>query len=274
MRTALLVLLMLTFASPLYAISLNGAGSLMTLSDAWGQRRLIGSSTSSIGPPSGLSKSEKAEWTIGVIVASSEMCGYYSKAADVRAFMKPSPHFQKALSQMNRFHFAKGCGKYEGYLDEILDGKNYWEQQVKSAYVERPTDDLLSRAEQGDAEAHYILGQNYRDGKNVKMSVAEARRWYLKAAESGHSKAQYEIGYFYERGRSVDKDLHEACYWYRKAAAQGNARAQYKVGLFYEQGWVTQKDLEAAQNWYWKAALQRHAFAGVSFRRLQEMAKE
>ena len=175
MRTALLVLVILTFASPLHAISLNGAGSLMTLSDAWGQRRLIGSSTSSIGPPSGLSKSEKAEWTIGVIVASSEMCGYYSKAADVRAFMKPSPHFQKALSQMNRFHFAKGCGKYEGYLDEILDGKNYWEQQVKSAYVERPTDDLLLRAEQGDAEAQYALGLKSEEGVGAIKDVFKAR---------------------------------------------------------------------------------------------------
>jgi TPR repeat protein len=130
-------------------------------------------------------------------------------------------------------------------------------------------EDILSRAEQGDAEAQYTLGNNYHFGIGVKKDVVKARRWYLKTAENGHSEAQYDIGYNYEKGRFVSKSLNKAFNWYRKAAAQANARAQYKIGLFYEQGWSVQKDLEEALEWYKKAASQGHALAGMSLDRLQ-----
>lgn len=271
MRIVLLVLTLLAFASPLHAYSLSGLGALVAPPD---QKWLIGSQTSSIAPPSGLSKTEKTEWKIGVIVAAGEMCGYYAKAAEVSSFMKLSPHFKQALTQMNRFHFVKGCGSYGGYLDDVLAQKSYWERHVKLTYRKVEKNDLLSRAEHGDAAAQYTLGQNYAAGYGVQMSSAEARSWFLKAAENGHPEAQYKTGVYYEKGHTVGKNQHEALRWYRKAAAQKNARAQYKVGLFYEQGWVIQKDLEEARNWYRKAASQGHAFAGVSLRRLREKTTE
>ena len=136
MRIGLFLLVLLTFASPLHAVTLGGLGALIAPPD---QKWLIGSQTSSIGPPSGLSDNEESEWRIGVIVASGEMCGYYAKAAEVRSFMKLSPHFQQALIQMNRFKFAKGCGSYGGYLDKILAQKNDWEKHIKTTYLKQAT---------------------------------------------------------------------------------------------------------------------------------------
>lgn len=149
-----------------------------------------------------------------------------------------------------------------------------YEKRATTANIADPSqeevvDDLSARAEQGDAVAQYILGQNYLSGNGVQRSTAEARRWYLRAAENGHSEAQYEIGYLYERGRSVGKDQDVALNWYRKAAAQENVRAQFKIGLFYEQGWAVLQDLDEALVWYRKAANQGHALAVTVLDRLQ-----
>ena len=50
----------------------------------------------------------------------------------------------------------------------------------------------LSRplAEQGDAEAQYMLADMYDEGHGVPQDDAEAIKWYLKAAEQGHADAQ------------------------------------------------------------------------------------
>src|SRR5882724_3270144 len=41
------------------------------------------------------------------------------------------------------------------------------------------------RAEQGEADAQYSLGNSYRKGEGVPRDYAEAVRWYGKAAEQG-----------------------------------------------------------------------------------------
>ena len=143
---------------------------------------------------------------------------------------------------------------------------------VEQQQEKKNLDDLSSRAEQGDADAQYTLGNNYKTGIGVQRDIFEARRWHLRAAENGHSEAQYEIGYSYEKGRFVSKDLDVSLSWYKKAAAQENARAQFKVGLFYKEGWAVPKDLDEALNWYKKAASKGHALAGMSLDRLQTVA--
>ncbi len=44
-------------------------------------------------------------------------------------------------------------------------------------------------AEQGDANAHYLLGTMYADGKGVPQDSAEAMKWYRLAAEQGYAAA-------------------------------------------------------------------------------------
>ena len=86
--------------------------------------------------------------------------------------------------------------------------------------------DLLKKAEQGDAQAQYNLGECYADGAGVAKDVAEAVKWYRKAAEQGHAPAQNALGWCYANGEGVTKDVHEAVKWYRKAADQKHEKAQ------------------------------------------------
>ena len=44
-------------------------------------------------------------------------------------------------------------------------------------------------AEQGDAEAQFLLGECYRDGKGVPQDLTEAKRWFQTAANTGHQGA-------------------------------------------------------------------------------------
>ena len=53
------------------------------------------------------------------------------------------------------------------------------------------------KAEQGDAEAQYLLGVMYDYGRGVPEDAAEAVKWTLKAAKQGFAKAQYSLGFMY-----------------------------------------------------------------------------
>ena len=49
-------------------------------------------------------------------------------------------------------------------------------------------------AEQGDAEAQFILGAMYFQGRGVLKDDAEAVRWYRLAAEQGLADGQNSLG--------------------------------------------------------------------------------
>ncbi len=45
--------------------------------------------------------------------------------------------------------------------------------------------DIIARAEKGDAEAQYELGEMYEKGQGIEQNYAKALEWYRKAAEQG-----------------------------------------------------------------------------------------
>src|ERR1700674_5654986 len=92
-------------------------------------------------------------------------------------------------------------------------------------------DELLLKAEQGDADAQYNLGFLYANGEGVTLDYTEAANWYRKAAERGDARAQLKLGVLYDHGMVMTTWNHvEAAKWYRKAAEQGNAEAQTRLG--------------------------------------------
>ena len=50
-------------------------------------------------------------------------------------------------------------------------------------------DFLKATAEQGDANAQFVLGYKYDTGEDVPQNDTEAARWYRKAAEQGFDVA-------------------------------------------------------------------------------------
>jgi len=76
-------------------------------------------------------------------------------------------------------------------------------------------------ADQGLAEAQFMLGNMYACGAGVILDYAEAAGWFRRAAEQGHAKAQYILGHLYFYGTCVARDFGQAARWLAEAHDQG-----------------------------------------------------
>ena len=132
------------------------------------------------------------------------------------------------------------------FVDSIAD-ESRWEFE-----------ELLEKAEFGDAESQYQVGQSYSIGDGVEKDDEEAVDWYRKAAQNGHAEAMYELAECYYLGMGVEEDEEEAVKWYRKAARKGHVEAMYKMaGCYYSGDGVAESDARA-KHWYQKAAEAGH----------------
>ena len=112
---------------------------------------------------------------------------------------------------------------------------------------------LEEAAEQGDAEARFVLGMLYAYGTGVRQDYAQARLWFEEAAAQGHAEAQHKLGEMYARGWGVRQDGAKALVWYEKAAERGAPAAQFELGVMYELGQNKPQDKPTARSWYDKA---------------------
>lgn len=83
-------------------------------------------------------------------------------------------------------------------------------------------------ADQGDAEAQYILGHMYQLGTGIVQDDTEALRWFRAAGKVGHRGAQNLLGFIYFSGIGTEADHLKAYYWFSRAAEQGDAVAREK----------------------------------------------
>jgi len=127
---------------------------------------------------------------------------------------------------------------------------------------------LAEEAEQGDADAQFMLGNLYDTGAGVPRDLAQAAacfrkaaEQYRKAAEKGDAHAQAGLGDLYREGHGVPRDYTQAAFWLRKAAEQGDAEAQFSLGDLYYSGRGVSQDYTQAAAWFRKAAEQGYAAA-------------
>ena len=151
------------------------------------------------------------------------------------------------------------------------------------------SEELVKKAEAGDAEAQWNLGMCYSGGwmtsggfvecKEVKKNPEEAIKWLRKSAEQGNPEAQLEMyGYYVEmvneeertrRVGSTKMPIHEnleiAEKWILKAAEGGNTSAQRHVAhkYFYShsKGAKRIEDLNVAKKFYLKLAEKDEQYA-------------
>jgi TPR repeat protein len=139
--------------------------------------------------------------------------------------------------------------------------------EPKLSFLEKQEKEIIllkASAEQGKADAQYMLGNCYKYGfSGVVKDGQKAMQWYHLAAEQGHADAQFKLGDCYKNGFSgVVEDEQKAMQWYHLAAEQGHADAQCKLGICYTHGSSgVVKDEQKAIQWYHLAAEQRHAYA-------------
>ena len=121
-------------------------------------------------------------------------------------------------------------------------------------------DELIMAAEQGDAEAQYVLAKKYHDGDGIGQDHAKAKQYVEQAAEKGHVGAQAALAYLYFQGLGTEQDHARAAEWYTKAAElrdkdwQYNREAQYKLAKCYDDGFGVEKDIIKAKILYRKAS--------------------
>jgi TPR repeat protein len=106
---------------------------------------------------------------------------------------------------------------------------------------------LLAKAQSGDAEAQYWMGTTYTE--MVPQNLEEAARWFLKSAEQGYACAELAYGLTV---RLADPSVAEK--WIRRAAEQGDTQAQFWLGYGYEENWFGAVDIQEAIKWYRRAA--------------------
>ena len=81
-------------------------------------------------------------------------------------------------------------------------------------------------AEQGNADAQFMVGTMYEKGDGVPQDSQIAVKWYSLAAQQGHDPAQTNLGTMYRKGDGVPQDYEIAVKWYTLSAEQGYVDAQ------------------------------------------------
>ena len=146
---------------------------------------------------------------------------------------------------------------------ELLDLGQYGNTTLDSAVIEYKNGRFAAAAvafktlaEQGDAEANYLLGICYKNGKGVEQSYTAAAAWYMRAAEKGHTQAQCTLGDCFRDGKGVPQSDKDAAEWYTKAAEEGDPDEQYNLGTCYWTGKGVQRSKTKAFTLWQMAAEQ------------------
>jgi len=132
----------------------------------------------------------------------------------------------------------------------------YVRSDYQSAIIE-----LTPFAEQGNAEAQYLLGASYANASPPEQDYFKAERWLKAAAEQGHTDAMVDIAklnLFYKKERDVKK----AVRWYMKAADRGHPEGQFMTGTYYfSEDAGVEKDNVKAYMWWLLSAAKGHQLA-------------
>jgi len=135
---------------------------------------------------------------------------------------------------------------------------------------ERVFAERLKKAEAGDADAQYAVGEAYLKGRGPTVDTARAAEWFRKAARQGHPKALHRLGYMHLRGIGVRRDARRAFELIRRSAEAGYSPAQFQLGRMYAAGLGTERDYEAALAWLRKAAAQEYLPAREEIPRVEK----
>ncbi|RLI69391.1 hypothetical protein DRO91_07815 [Candidatus Heimdallarchaeota archaeon] len=103
-------------------------------------------------------------------------------------------------------------------------------------------EELLQKAQNGDAKAQADLGTSYQMGVGVKQDYEKAFYWLNKAAEQGFTMAYAILGQMYTLGQGVEQNDLKAAEYMAKAAEDGLAQAELMLGVMYLAGQGVPRD--------------------------------
>ncbi|MCD9149783.1 SEL1-like repeat protein [Pseudophaeobacter flagellatus] len=127
-----------------------------------------------------------------------------------------------------------------------------------------PLADLRAKAQAGEAQAQYQLGDELQRGRLLVQDHAAAVAWFLRASEQGHSGAQTRLGQIYLQGLGVAADPARALQFLEQAAESGAAEPLFYLASLLEQAAAPLADPARAARLYQQAAKLGHMDAAVS----------
>lgn len=113
---------------------------------------------------------------------------------------------------------------------------------------------LRQLSNEGEAKAHYLLGNGYIEGVGVEENFEKALMHYEQAAKAGHADAMNNLADMYFNGEGTDVHLEAAYIWFTKAAEHDVPEAMFTLGIMHEQGLYVEEDIEKALQWYRQSA--------------------
>jgi hypothetical protein len=158
------------------------------------------------------------------------------------------------------------AGEYVRFLQESADegeaeaqfilGLAYrdgWEGAVQPGSIAARWCELA--IEMGDSRPAYVLNQLIREKGRVEKDEAQALRYLAAAAGRGVDYACVLLGEMLLEGNGVAADWPRGAEWMRKAATAGFAPAQFRLGIIYLVGDIsTPKNEIEALAWFIVAA--------------------
>lgn len=106
-------------------------------------------------------------------------------------------------------------------------------------------EELLNRAESGDAEAMFRTAEFYYAGQYTAKDEKQALRWFRESAKLEYVPAMLKMMGFYEKGELVKQNFKLSMSWAKKAAATGEAEGKYALAEVYIYGGAGKQDVEA-----------------------------
>lgn len=114
--------------------------------------------------------------------------------------------------------------------------------------------ELLGRAEKGDATAQTVIGLMYLRGEQFAPDEKTAARWLQRAARQDTFIARYALGTLLCPSCVPTPDYAEAAERYRAAAEHGSPLAQANLAVMLTEGRGMRRDPVEALMWYELAA--------------------
>ena len=132
---------------------------------------------------------------------------------------------------------------------------------VAENYKPEPfTEELLKKAEAGDAEAQCKLAGAYREGRGIEKNAGESLKWLKRSAESGFAIAELVLARDLIEGSVLPKDparaeqlLLQAEKKLSTTTGPYSGKVQYFLGMFYL-NYEKYRDLAKAQHYLRSAA--------------------
>jgi len=129
---------------------------------------------------------------------------------------------------------------------------------------------ITQLAKQGDSKAQFVLSHHYRLGEFVDMNWKMADKWLFDSANNGYAEAEYMLGSSYNSAKyNFPVNNEKSVLWLQRAAKQGHIDAQYELGEHYHVGLGIKKDLILSYVWLVLAS-RNESFVAIRSRHMVE----